>query len=491
MPAMNVSLFRLSARLWIVLGAAAVVPASHAIAQDTGSLKRTERGKRTALDRYVAAPDTSYKYERVNTFSADGCTVDVLRLTSQTWLTEAEVDRPVWEHWLSVIRPAGSEGVRHTTGFLFIAGGSHDKPAPEKADASAVMIAAATNSVVAVLSNVPAQPLVFAGETIKRSEDSLVAYTWDKFLRTGDDKWPARLPMTKAAVRAMDAVTDFCGSTHELKVDRFFVMGGSKRGWTTWTTAAVDERVVAIAPAVIDTLNVEPSLRAHFEAYGFFAPSLHDYTDQRIVDWTGTPEMKALQRIEDPYEYRERFTLPKFIFNAAGDQFFPTDSARHYFDELPGVKYLRTVPNADHSMKGTDAMHTLAACYNAILHGDPLPEFAWSHEGEAAVRVTAKTEPSVVKLWQATNPEARDFRKESLGNAWTSAELTREPDGSWVGRVERPVRGWTAYFVELTFPSRSAAPLIFTNVPRVFPDVMPHQWKSLRPPVDAPSTPAQ
>ena len=103
------------------------------------------------------------------------------------------------------------------------------------------------------------------GETKGRTEDALIAYTWDKFLRTGDSRWPARLPMTKAAVRAMDTVTAFCGSPEggKIKVDGFVVAGGSKRGWTTWTTAAVDKRVVAIIPCVIDLLNIEPSMLHH------------------------------------------------------------------------------------------------------------------------------------------------------------------------------------------------------------------------------------
>ena len=456
-----------------------------AMADEASQTGRTLRGERTALDRYVAAPDSSFKYELANSFTAGGCTVSVIRLTSQTWLTEKEVDRPVWQHWLSIIRPAE---VAHDTGFLFISGGSSDKPAPTKVDESALLIAATTKSVAAVLSNVPAQPLVFAGETERRSEDSLIAYTWDKFLRTGDEKWPARLPMTKAAVRAMDAVTGFCATEEGGKatVSKFFVMGGSKRGWTTWTTAAVDERVVAIAPAVIDTLNVGPSLRGHFETYGFFAPSLNDYTEQKIVDWSGTPEMKKLQKIEDPFEYRERLTLPKFIINAAGDQFFPTDSARHYFDELSGVKYIRAVPNADHGLKGSDAWVTLMACYDAILKGSALPEFSWKSEGEDAVRVTAKTAPTTVRLWQATNPAARDFRLEAVGKIWTSSELARESDRSWIGRVARPEKGWTAYFVELTFPGPGSAPFTFTTVPRVFPDVFPHTWVERTPPAKTP-----
>ena len=56
--------------------------------------------------------------------------------------------------------------------------------------------------------------------------------------------------MTKAAVRAMDTITAFCKSqpAASVAVEKFVVSGGSKRGWTTWTTAAVDHRVVAIVP---------------------------------------------------------------------------------------------------------------------------------------------------------------------------------------------------------------------------------------------------
>src|SRR5262249_48535524 len=137
-------------------------------------------------------------------------------------------------------------------------------------------------------------------ETERRVEDSFIAYTWDKFLRTGDSKWPARLPMTKAAVRAMDTVTAFCGSADggNVKVDSFVVAGGSKRGWTTWTTAAVDKRVIGIIPCVIDVLNMQPSMQHHYAAYGFWAPSVGNYTAFHLMDWDGTPEYKALLKIE-------------------------------------------------------------------------------------------------------------------------------------------------------------------------------------------------
>jgi len=115
----------------------------------------------------------------------------------------------------------------------------------------------ATRSVIAELRMVPNQPLTFLGETQQRSEDAIIAYSWDKYLRTGDEAWPLRLPMTKSVVRAMDTVTAFCRSAAGggIDVDRFVVGGASKRGWTAWTAAAVDRRVVAVAPVVIDLLT--------------------------------------------------------------------------------------------------------------------------------------------------------------------------------------------------------------------------------------------
>src|SRR5437762_320624 len=364
---------------------------------------------------------------------------------------------------------------------------------PRSADDNFIQIALGTKSVVSELKMVPNQPLVFAGEKDGRTEDSLIAYTWDKFLRTGDPKWPARLPMTKSAVRAMDAIISFCVDTAlqqvpatsgtessqttskpaSVKIDGFVVAGGSKRGWTTWTAAAVDKRVVAIIPCVIDLLNIEPSMLHHYAAYGFWAPSIGDYTAMRIMDWNGTPEYRALMKIEEPYEYRQRLTMPKFMINAAGDQFFLPDSSQFYFNDLPGVKYLRYVPNADHSLKGSDAYETMLACYHAVLNNVPLPQFSWANEKDGSIRVATKSKPSVVKLWQATNPDARDFRIESLGPQYKSATLSDDGGGVYVAKVPEPEKGWNAFSVELTIPSGCQAPFKFTTDVRVVPDKLP------------------
>src|SRR5262249_8144542 len=150
-------------------------------------------------------------------------------------------------------------------------------------------------------------------------------------------------PMAKAAIRAMDAVTKF-GEVQHLTVEKFFVSGASKRGWTTWLTAAADPRVVAIAPMGIDALNNEKSFEHHYRAYGFYSPAVKDYQDMGVMEVSGTAKYKELMKLEDPYSYRERYTMPKLMLNSAGDQYFLPDSSRFYFDDLPGEKYLRYVP---------------------------------------------------------------------------------------------------------------------------------------------------
>jgi len=427
---------------------------------------------RTALDEYVAQPDASFKYSLVRTLSGKGWTGYVLDMTSQSWRSPAEVDRTLWQHWVIIVKP---DKLTTGTALLLIGGGNNGGKPPEKVDQSLPLIATAVGSVVAAVQQIPNQPLLFAGETQPRREDSLIAYTWDKFLRTGDARWPARLPMTKAVVRAMDAVTAFCASSEGggVKIERFVVSGGSKRGWTAWTTAAVDRRVAALAPAVIDVLNMEKCMIHQYRSYGFWAPALNDYVQMRIMEWFGTPQLRALLKIEEPFSYRDRFTMPKYIVNSAGDQFFFPESSRFYFDQLPGEKYLRYIPNTDHSLKNSDVYFSLAAFYEAIVRNRPRPRLSWSFQRDGSIRVRTLDRPSEVKLWQASNPKARDFRFESIGAAWQSSPLKEAAPGVFTARVVRPAEGWTAFFVELTYPLGGPFPLKVTTPVRVVPERLP------------------
>ncbi len=452
----------------------------------TGEPQRPSmRDAATPLDRYVAAEDPAYSWEPIHDLEREGYVAHVLRMTSGTWLTRADVDRTAWWHWLTIIEP---ETIKSDIALLYIHGGVNDDDPPEKPRSVLAKIALETGTVVAELRMVPNQPLQFTGDSSgPRKEDRLIAYGWDRFLRGGDPVWLSRLPMTRSAVRAMDTITAFfegkgenrprAGRRQESppRVGRFVVAGSSKRGWTTWTTAAVDERVVAIIPLVIDLLNLEASFRHHFSAYGFWAPAIRSYVDMGIPDWLGTPEMRRLKEIVDPYEYRTRLTMPKLIINATGDQFFVLDSAQLYYNDLPGEKHLRYVPNADHSLRKTDAYETVLAFYRAIVAGAPRPGFSWTFEPDGSIRVrtAGPTLPAVARLWQATNPVARDFRLETIGKAWRSTVLTAPPDGEYVGRVARPASGWTAFFVELTYPDGGDASFKLTTEVRVVPDTLP------------------
>ena len=261
-----------------------------------------------------------------------------------------------------------------------------------------------------------------------------------------------------------------------MTVDKFVVAGGSKRGWTTWTTAAVDPRVVAICPIVIDMLNVVPSFKHHWKAYGFWSPAVGNYVETGLMDKMDDPDYQKLLKIVEPYSYRCRFVMPKYLMNSCGDQFFLPDSWQFYWDDLPGEKHLRYVPNTDHGLDGSDAAESLGAYHYAVINGLPLPKYHWDVLDDGTIKMTVVDKPSEVKLWQATNPDARDFRQMSIGNVWTSSPLKPNANGEYFGKVEQPKKGWTAYMVELTYPSPAGVNFKVTSGVVVTPKDLPYTY---------------
>lgn len=429
-----------------------------------------------ALDEYVQRPDPAYAWKVEKSLDGTPLKTVVIRLTSQRWRTEKEVDRPLWEHWLIVVRP---ETLKSNTALLLVSGGGNDRGAPEAASAIAAQIAAATGSIVAEIKQVPNQPLIFNGDGRPRKEDDLIGYCWDQYLQTGDATWLPRLPMTKSVVRALDCLQEWSGQEGN-RIEKFVVAGASKRGWTTWMAGAADRRVLAIIPMVIDVLNIEPSMRQHAETYGFWTEAVGDYYRHAIFQRPDHPRLKDLYRIEDPYFYRDRLPLPKYVVNASGDQFFCPTSSSFYWDDLPGEKLLRYVPNADHGLRNPDVIPSVIAFYQMVLSERPRPRLTWSFAADGAIQAQCAPAPQRALLWAATNPTARDFRLQTIGAAFTSTELKPEADGSWVGRVDPPKEGWTAYFIEFTFDSGGTFPLQASTAVRVLPETLPHQGVDLR-----------
>src|SRR5439155_17307190 len=126
-------------------------------------------------------------------------------------------------------------------------------------------------------------------------DDALIARTFVKYLDTKDETWPLLFPMVKSVTRAMDALQEFAKSEWKADVTDFVVTGASKRGWTSWLTAATgDKRVKAIAPLVIDTLNFPAQMKNQVNAFGRPSEMVKDYTNRGLIPIPKTDEGQKL-----------------------------------------------------------------------------------------------------------------------------------------------------------------------------------------------------
>ncbi|GAB2499188.1 PhoPQ-activated pathogenicity-related family protein [Algoriphagus taiwanensis] len=428
----------------------------------------------TLLKDYVQAPDSTFRYEIVHSVPGEKYDYHVLKMYSQHWLTPDIVDQTEWWHWVSMVVPKDTP---YETAMLWIGGGSTNSKMPEEPNELILAAATSTNSVVAQIHNVPFQPITFANDTFgERYEDEIISYGWRKFLEGGakdeDAIWLARFPMTKAAKLAMDAVSEVVQKNYQKPINSFMVGGASKRGWTTWTTAATDDRVIAIAPVVIDLLNLVPSFEHHWRNYGFWAPAVGDYVREGVMNWVGTPEFDRMMEITEPYSFRKDYDMPKLLINAAGDEFFQPDSWKFYWDSLPGEKHVMYVPNFGHDVGESDALPNLISFYNSILKQAQRPNYSWQIEGDQIkVRFNPANKPTSIKLWSALNPMARDFRIDVFGPNWTSEDIAVPDSGELTVNMTTPESGYRGYFVELTYGGEN--PLKVTTgidvLPRTYP----------------------
>ena len=434
----------------------------------------------TPLDEYVRTPlpDPAFNYTLKNTLQYPNSAVYIFQMTSQNWRTAAEVNLPVWKHWLSIIRPTT---VTNSRTLMVVSGGGNTNGMPTNISAVYRDFAAETGSVVAVLTQVPSEPLVFPNDPLgyaNRTEDEIISYSLWQYLQTGDNAWPAFFPMAKSVVRAMDLVQAFMPTAPSpATIKDFVVTGASKRGWTTWMTACTDGRVAAIAPIVIDILNTNVQMDHHRGIYGGYSEEVHDYTDFNLFWEFHTPEASDLLSYIDPFSYRERLTMPKMIFSATGDQFFCPDSSQFYFSQLRGENALCIVPNVDHSMGGYETVIAkLTPWYVSLLPNQtPCPKLTWT-ASDTEITVTTDNAPSHVLLWTGTSPD-RDFRLwYSTASAWTSSELTPISPNHYRAAPAAHVSSWKGFYIQVTFDKVIAGvslPYVFSTELRVIPPATP------------------
>jgi len=407
----------------------------------------------TQLNEYLALPDNSFSWKVVHKEETLNHHRFVIEMTSQTW------HGITWKHYMYIAEP--SRMVNTGNCILYITGGSindwgnWESKVSQENRMITERLATMSGSAVAMLFQVPNQPLF--GDHV---EDSLIGETLLKALETEDATWPLLFPMTKSAIRAMDAIQAMFKQERNKEIRDFVVTGGSKRGWTTWLTAASqDKRVLAIAPFVINTLNMRKQMSYQKETWGDYSLQVADYTTRNLIQDHSAemPAYKALiWKMVDPYSYRSRLTLPKLLVHGTNDEYWTVDATRLYWDDLEGVKFILNLPNVGHDLSNRGqganriderikALQTLAAFTRYACSGDDWPEMTWKRtEAADAITVTVDTDMPVngAKLWTVKS-DTKDFRKAT----WTSQPLTGY--GTFTAKIPRPASGHIAYYVEL------------------------------------------
>jgi PhoPQ-activated pathogenicity-related protein len=466
----------------------------------------------TPLDDYVNAADPSFNFVDTGIRrGGNGWTGYVYNLTSQTWLTTAESDRPVWWHWLIVIIPHDVV-MNRSKALLYITGGDNSNPTtnsiPSDSDEDlfiAATVAVSARAPAAVLYQVPNQPILFPCDPFQsqRVEDAAIALTWWYFVNnpTVNPAFILELPMTKAGVRALDAMEQIIPQyTGGGVVNEFMVAGASKRGWTTWLVGAVDPRVVAIAPIVLDALNVVNFAHRQWQMYGAWTFALQDYYKMNITEYWDHPSMTTLMQIVDPWYYLPRLTMPKLAINAGGDEFQMPDDQRHWGHDTVGEMHYLLVKNAEHSMATgiPEVLQGAGAFIQAIVNDVPRPAYTWEYnETNGDITVNSNIPPTIVTVAYADSAMGpstgrRDFRWAALNVSfcpvkvfgacvrpvlWTTSStegLTQVNATAYRVHMEPPTSGWRAFTIEMQWNNRAGPDdFYFTAPASVVPPTYP------------------
>ena len=426
-----------------VLAAALVILASVAALGGCAAAPAQAVAPDQMLMQYVNAPDPAYKWEKGPVRDVAGITIsdiDIV-LTSQVWRGIT------WQHLLRIYTPAD---VKHPGWMTLLIAGGSGKPEPGQQkgdDQLGVIFANAMQAPVAVLTLVPNQPL-FGGMT----EDAIISYTYQQYIKDGDPTWPLLFPMTKSAVRALDTLQAYAKQEWQQNIDSFMVMGASKRGWTTWLTAVADpKRVKAIAPMVIDTLNFAAQFPYALELWGRYSEQVTDYTDKGLTEVFDQPRGKAVWEAVDPYTFRQRLTLPKLMVLGANDPYWPTGALNLYWDGLVGPKYILYAPNSGHGLDDRQRVfNTISAFFRTEAGGQSMPSMSWQGkqaDGALTLTVTAPAAKDA-RAW-VVESDNLDFRP----HQWKSVPMQRRDD-VFTLTIERPQDKNIAVYGEADFEAQ-------------------------------------
>jgi PhoPQ-activated pathogenicity-related protein len=384
-------------------------------------------GAQTPLDRFLNAPERGLPETKV---TKNGMTYEI-QFCSQKW------HNTIWNHRILLLVPKGAEKIR--TAILYITGDG-----PFKGDFLDLnLLSAATGMPIAMLFNIPNQPLW------DMKEDDLIAHTFGKYLETKDDTWPLLFPMTKSAIVSMNVVQKVA-KQNGMQFDKFVVTGASKRGWTTWLTAASgDRRVAGIAPMVFPNLKFDAQMTKQMADWGKYSDQIADYTRRGLQAQLETQAGQDLMKMVDPFSYKEKFKMPTLIVNGTNDPYWTVDSTSVFWNDLKQSKYLLEVPNSGHGLEDRmRVVSTVGAFARSIAGQFKMPvldakmtlekdenRVAFNLDGGSGV-------PISVSIWTAES-ESKDFR----GSKWKEIKKAKTD----ILDVNYTPGLWNAFFVEAKY----------------------------------------
>jgi PhoPQ-activated pathogenicity-related protein len=477
------------------------------------------------LDTYLKKADPNYKWfdtqHRVKMLS--GATGYVLNVTSQQWLDTSKAIGPngaIWTHQVLVIVPKTVKVVDHA--MIYITGNCNENPGwPKATDEEPLVmdrVLSETGSIGVVLYQIPNCHIVYPSDPTqaKRSEDAMIAWAWNQYLKTRDPEWLPRLPMAKAAMQAMRAVQEFTSQQKMAEIDGWLVSGASKRGWTTWMVGAANcpscPKIKAIAPIVPIVPNLKVNVHHMWRAFGGLSFAFSDYVDANITRFFDDPGFADMMQIVDPVNYLERLArLPKFVLVSSDDEFMMFEWTKSWWDMFTGEKHLMIANNAEHSMATgiLELLGSLGNFANSIFRNGTRPEFSWDldlQNGVITVKIPEHVKHGKVVLRTAPtlNLKRRDFRwfvkaDNKNGTAkcnfpdvgplkllgfeacvqptiWTGKTLEASSPGVYEAKLKKPLLGWTGAYVEVFFPSDSGlkSEYQFTTAGMVWPQTLPY-----------------
>lgn len=365
-----------------------------------------------------------------NTYS--GVVLKVLRLRTQQWLGAD------WEHTVLL---AYNEELSPTMDTALVMIGGDYKYDREVLQA-VISVLQESDGLFVFLFDVPNQPLLGG-----LREDWLISETFERYFQTLDPTVPALVPMVRSVRKVMDWIENAFG------IRKFVLSGASKRGWTTFLTAAVDERVKGIVPISFDFLNFPEQLRKQKEWYGAYSPEIAPYTEKDFPAKLEEDVGKELLKIVDPYQYIPTLTTPKICVVGTNDPYWHLFSWQNYFPELSGYKQMLYIPNKGHGVELLRPILAILALIDHVCCGTQLPEYQWKvDDRQIVVEWTPQQDYTVLAayLWTARS-STMDFRRAK----WAISPLPI-PENQALAQIAEFELENVGAFVELLFETHEA-----------------------------------